>query len=451
MSFFNSKPWAKIPTDLLENKAMIQAEKELGEELRAAPVLLYLAGATKADEDGIFDIGDGHEFAALIKSKSPEIVMQVASVMTKYRIFAHVPESPIYLFAEWEYSTRQNGKSLKSRFSTACEIWKKKQEEDSYFCPQYTKVDTMRKNLERTSDKCFNTIQSRVNECSNTIRGGENGIPQIRREQIREDETRTNQIKSDVEQTTHTRVEGVEGEEQPEPSEPIMGSTGSGLEKILEDPKIPEEQERLMTIPDWKIIPESESSETLETDAAITETGDASSVPDMAEKNEGEADEVSEIAELLNVFFRTNNAVYNEQKGAATVDVIARELLSSTKDVEKAADLARKMCYEFKQMHDSPKGDRWHNIPLFPKYMMKEAVWAQLVSRVSRIYGTPCEPKPVDSVKQAQKDYEEHVAELEGQGTNALDAEYIRAGIDPNDPHRSQKLLLYKSRGKHGE
>ena len=29
MSFFNSKPWAKIPTDLLENKAMIRTEKEL--------------------------------------------------------------------------------------------------------------------------------------------------------------------------------------------------------------------------------------------------------------------------------------------------------------------------------------------------------------------------------------------------------------------------------------
>ena len=140
MSFFNSKPWAKIPTDLLENKAMIQAEKELGEELRAAPVLLYLAGATKADEDGIFDIGDGREFSALIKSKSPEIVLQVASVMTKYRIFAHVPESPIYLFAEWEYSTRQNGKSLKNRFAIACELWKKKQEEDSYFCPHFHNI-----------------------------------------------------------------------------------------------------------------------------------------------------------------------------------------------------------------------------------------------------------------------------------------------------------------------
>ena len=98
-------------------------------------------------------------------------------------------------------------------------------------------------------------------------------------------------------------------------------------------------------------------------------------------------------------------------------------------------------------MHDSPKGDRWHNIPLFPKYMIKDAVWAQLVSRVSRIYGTPNEPKVLDSVKQAQKDYEEHVAELEGKGENGLNAEYIRAGIDPNDPMRAQKLIRYKAGG----
>lgn len=448
MSFFNSKPWAKIPTDLLENKAMIQAEKELGDELRAAPVLLYLAGATKADEDGVFDIGDGREFAALIKSKSPEIVQQVASVMTKYRIFAHVPNSPVYLFAEWEYSTRQNGKSLKNRFAIACECWKKKQEEDSYFCPQYTKLDTMRKNLESTSVECSNTIQPRVNECLNTIRGGENGNPQIRREQIREDEIRANQIIPEVEQTTHTRVEGVEEEKQPEPSEPLIGSTGSGLEKILDESQIPEEQERLMTIPDWSIVPENETSEALKTDDSITEKGDASFVPDVAEKKQGEAGDVEEIAEILNEFFRNNNAVYNEAKGSGTIESIARELLAGTGDIVKAADLARKMCYEFKQMHDSPKGDRWHNIPLFPKYMLKEAVWAQLVSRVSAIYGTPSEPKLLNCVKQAQKDYEEHVAELEGQGMNALDAEYIRAGIDPADPARAQKLLIYKSRGK---
>ena len=447
MSFFNSKPWAKIPTDLLENKAMIRTEKELAPELRAAPVLLYLAGATKADEDGIFDIGDGEEFAALIKADKPETVFAVASAMVKFRIFAHVPDSTIYLFAEWEYTTRQNGKALENRFNIARAQWEKKQKESSFFTP-YKNVDSQRKNIECTSDKCYNTIQPRVNECFNTILPGENGNSQIRREQIREDETRADKTISEVEQTTHTRVEGVEEEEQPEPSEPVMGSTGSGLEKILDEQQIPEEQERLMTVPDWSIVPESESSETLDTDDSITEKGDASFVPTNGGKNEGEADEVEEISEILNEFFCSNNAVYNESKGAGTVDVIARELLSSTKDAVKAADLARKMCYEFKQMHDSPKGDRWHNIPLFPKYMIKEAVWAQLVSRVSRIYGTPNEPKMLNSVKQAQKDYEEHVAELEGQGVNALDAEYIRAGIDPTDPLRSQKLLIYKSRGK---
>ena len=298
MSFFNSKPWAKIPTDLLENKAMIQAEKELGEELRAAPVLLYLAGATKADEDGIFDIGDGREFAALIKSKSPETVSQVISVMVKYRIFAHVPKSTIYLFAEWEYSTRQNGKALKTRFAIAGELWKKKLEEDTFFCPQLTKIDTLGKNVADTSAECSNTIQPRVNECFNTIQAGENAVPQIRREQIRTDETRAEQIKAEVEKTTHTRVEGVEGEIPPAACESITDSPAAGSESNSDSQKTETTEDKLMEIPDWSIVPETESSdETPSADDTDRETGDAISVPGNGEKNRGE------VVEVLNKFF----------------------------------------------------------------------------------------------------------------------------------------------------
>ena len=243
MSFFNSKPWAKIPTDLLENKAMIRTEQELSSELRAAPVLLYLAGATKADEDGIFDIGDGEEFAALIKAKSPETVQLVASVMVKFRIFAHVPNSTIYLFAEWEYSTRQNGKSLKNRFNIAQEVWKKKQDESSFFAP-YKNVDTQRRNLADTSAECLNTIQPRVNECFNTTQAPQTGNPQIRREQIRTDETRAEQIKPEGEKTTHTRVEGVGGESSPEVSEPLMSSPTSGSEMIADSNKATQDTEK---------------------------------------------------------------------------------------------------------------------------------------------------------------------------------------------------------------
>ena len=422
---------------------MIRTEQELPSELRAAPVLLYLAGATKADEDGIFDIGDGEEFSALIKSKSPETVQMVASVMVKFRIFAHVPNSTIYLFAEWEYSTRQNGKSLKNRFAIAQEVWKKKQDESSFFAP-YKNVDIQRKNIECTSDKCSNTIQPRVNECFNTIQAPQSGNPQIRREQIREDETRIEQIKAEVEKTTHTRVEGVGGEISPEVSEQLVSSPTSGSKSIENQNNTTKDPEKLLTVPDWKIVPESESSdETLETDDSDKETGDASFVPTNGGKNEGE---LNNIISTLNEFFSNNNVGYNVRKGLKTVKAIASDLLATAQTPEQASDLARKVCFEFKKMHDAPEGDHWHNIPLYPVYMAKEVVWDQLLSRVSRIYGTVAEPKPLRTVEQAQKDYQEYLADREENG-DQMDAEYIRYGIDPTDPHRVQKLFTARMKG----
>ena len=441
MSFFNSKPWAKIPTDLLENKAMIRAEAELAPELRAAPVLLYLAGATKADDDGIFDIGDGEEFAALIKANSPEIVQLVASAMVKFRIFAHVPNSTVYLFAEWEYTTRQNGKSLKNRFAQAQEIWKKKLDESSFFAP-YKNVDTLSKNIADTSAECSNTIQPRVNECFNTIRPAENAIPQIRREQIRE--TRAEQIKPEGEKTTHTRVEGVEGEISPAACESITDSSAAGSKSNEDSQQNQNTQEKLMEIPDWTIVPESETTdETLEAGDSDRETGDASFVPTSDEKNRGE------VVEVLNKFFTEYNVSYNVTKGLKTVEAIAGDILAGTQSQAQALDLAKKITIEFKAMHDAPEGDRWRNIPLFPAYMAKEAVWAQLLSRVSRIYGTPKEPKPLDAVAQAKKDYEECMKEREELG-NPIEAEYIRNGIDPDDPARAQKLFAIKMKCKNG-
>ena len=435
MSFFNSKPWAKIPTDLLENKAMIRTEKELAPELRAAPVLLYLAGATKADDDGIFDIGDGEEFAALIKADKPETVFSVASAMVKFRIFAHVPDSTIYLFAEWEYTTRQNGKALENRFNIARAQWEKKQKESSFFT-LYKNVDSQRKNIADTSAECLNTIQPRVNECLNTIRPAENANPQIRREQIRE--TRAEQNISELEKTTHTRVEGVEGEIPPAASEPIMDSPAAGSKMNQDFEQMEAETKERINALNVQILPESESSDA--TDSKIQETQDASFVPESNQKN------IGELAEILTKFFAENNVGYNATKGMKTVEQIAEDLLESAETPEKAADLAKKMCFEFKKMHDAPEGDRWHNVPLFPAYMAKEPIWMQLLSRVSRIYGTVKEPRALGTVAQAEKDRKEALAD-EAEFGNQFEAEYIRYGIDPADPNRSAKLFQAKMKG----
>ena len=440
MSFFNSKPWAKIPTDLLENKAMIRTEKELAPELRAAPVLLYLAGATKADEDGIFDLGDGEEFAALIKADKPETVFAVASAMVKFRIFAHVPDSTIYLFAEWEYTTRQNGKALENRFNISRAQWEKKQKESSFFAP-YKNVDTRRKNIADTSAECSNTIQPRVNECFNTIQGPAAANPQIRREEIRE--TRAEQNISELEKTTHTRVEGVEGEIPPAASEPIMDSPAAGSKMNQDFEQMEAETKERIAAMNIQVLPDSD--ETDATGSEIKETEDASFVPKVDAKN------IGELVETLQKFFAENNAGYNASKGLKIVEQIADDLLGSAETPEQAADLARKMCFEFKKMHDAPEGDRWHNVPLFPAYMAKDAIWSQLLSRVSRIYGTVKEPKPLGTVAQAEKDRAEALAD-EAEYGNQFEAEYIRYGIDPNDPNRSAKLFAAKMKcSAHGE
>jgi hypothetical protein len=228
----------------------------------------------------------------------------------------------------------------------------------------------------------------------------------------------------------------VEGEIPPAVSEPIMDSPAAGSKMNQDFEQMEQETKERIAAMNIQIVPEHESSDA-DSQTKITESEDASSVPKSDKKNMGE------LVEFLNKFFSENNAGYNVEKGLKAVELIADDILHSAETPEKAAKLARNMCFEFKKMHDAPEGDRWHDVPLFPAYMAKEAIWAQLLTRVSRIYGTVSEPKPLGSVEQAQKDYEEAIADQEEYG-NQFEAEYIRYGIDPADPSRSAKLYAAK-------
>ena len=202
-----------------------------------------------------------------------------------------------------------------------------------------------------------------------------------------------------------------------------------------------ETKERIKALNVQILLDEENSDATDSADDMNKETQDASFVPEVDKKNMGE------LVETLQKFFTENNVGYNASKGLKTVKELAEELLHSADTPEKAADLAKKMCFEFKKMHDAPEGDRWHNVPLFPAYMAKEAIWSQLLSRVSRIYGTVKEPKPLDIMAQAEKDRQEVIAEREEFG-DQFDAEYIRYGIDPKDPNKSAKLFQAKMKSK---
>lgn len=438
MSFFTSKTWSKIPTDLLENKQMQRAEKLLTEQGLSSylPVMLYLAGASNADADGIFDVEDGSYFAELIKVDSPAIVFKVLNIMVGLRVVAHVPESSVYLFSDWEYPQSKPDKDIEKRFMLACSFWKQKKSHSSFFRPQMSeKVDTIRKEIKNNPD----TVNEYTENYTQPIQDNKmlnQDNRQIRVDKIREDETRAEEIIPEVEKNTHTREESVGEEIPPETSESLIDSPVSGYEKS-KDSEDSENIERLMSVPDWEILPENNTSETPFADSANKETGDASSVPTNYNKNEGD---LNKLIEQLNGFFSENNVAYNVKKGTKVVKMIANELLSTTQAPQIAADLAEKICFEFKKMHDAPKSDHWHNIPLFPVYMAKDAVWSQLLSRVSRIYGITPEQKQ----SSLEQDYKDWLQERKNMG-DMIDAEYIRLGISPDDPARAAKLLQAKA------
>lgn len=431
MSFFNSKPWAKIPTDLLENKLMLQAEKHLPKELNYAPVLFYLAGATKADDDGIFDIDDGTEFADLVKVNCPENIQKIASVMVQARIFAHVPNSSFYIFTEWEYATRQTSRSLSFRFQLAQKKAAQKAEEQSYFSVQSTKVDKVIDVNNYTKNENLNTIQESFDKCLNTIQGEKTAADRIEEtREIREDEIKQEQNIQDEKKTTHTRIECEEGEAK-QSSGFLENPPDCFAKKDEQKSEETKENEKLLEVrKDWCIVPESENSETLQS------------------KSEKETQETifkpTKTVKELEDFFKANNVAYNELKGSRLVETIANDIAKHCQNDDEAVVWAKRLCKEFKAMHDAPDTDRWHNIPLMPAYMIKEAVWAQINTRVVRIYGTIKNPKALDVHEQAQKDYQEHLKDLENP-TESPDAEYIRLGINPNDPDRIQKMLIKKA------
>lgn len=433
MSFFNTKFWAKIPTDLLENKAMSRVEKELSPELRCAPVLLYLAGAGKADNDGIFDIGDAEEFASLIKVDSPEKVRQVADAMVKLRILAHVPDSSVYIFVEWEYSTREKPLTLRDRFNAACKLWKNKLEESSFFVPQSTKVDNMRTNATTPVNECFNTIQDDVNKCSNTIQTPSAQCPQNRRE--REDKSREEENIADVEKSTHTRVEGAGEEELPEAYELPSGSPASGNEKSLEPEQSQETTEGLITVPDWKIVPESDASEKPLPCEIDKEKADASFVPEEIGKIKGE------VVEVFNNFFKSVNVAYNMAKGLKLVEAAAGELVATVGNQKDAPDLARRMCEQFQKMHDEPEPNKWHGIPLFPAYLVKDPVWQALLSRVKLPDNNPVTsaglPRTLTAEEKAATD-------------SWLKQQCLDYGIDPGTPNAFMQVVVAKRQAADG-
>lgn len=112
----NDVKWRKMPIDILTNETMTYIESKMPEGYAFAPFMFYQAAMKKADDDGIFDIGDGIIFARLMRVDNTSIVFKIANLMAKMKVIYHVsPESNYCMLADWEYSRNSQPRTLQQR------------------------------------------------------------------------------------------------------------------------------------------------------------------------------------------------------------------------------------------------------------------------------------------------------------------------------------------------
>lgn len=413
MGFYNSKPWCKIPSDLLDNKAMLAVVRQIPHELRYLPFMLYQGGASRATPDGIFDVEDGSEFAELCLVDNPEDVFLVLREMMAKKIIANIPGSSIYIFKEWDYSGKGD-RSLEQRVKIAIELWKEKQKTDTFFCGMSNNLDTLKNDVEPGQKGVKNPIQ-------HYTQGGS---------QIREiEKDKIEKFKESTEIRTHTqeplRIDCVADENRPAA---LITPGRYGEDSDLTDTKEFADSQNLFS----------------ETDAAgncngteVEEKENALSVPCPDEKTRGE------VCNILSDFFKDNNPAYDVQKGLRLVNVIADRIFELRIQADRK-ELAKSICKVFDEIRssDDERFKYWRDLPYLPQRMANQTVWSMLAYNVAQKYNQP--ETSVSSADQYQREYEHHQNELRA-GANFLDDEYLKYGISPTDPNRVAKLLLKKN------
>lgn len=415
--------WRKMPIDLLTNENMNYIESQMPEGLEYAPFMFYQAALKKAGDDGEFDLEDGVIFARLMRVNDVKIVFMVANLMAQRRVIYHVAAgSNKCLLADWEYSNKQQPRTLAQRRAIVQQQIEAKKampiikeefrpisaenSQNAFICPDDDKIQ---KNVVKNVDD--DKIQENVVKKMETEREERETEREIEREN----------------RETHTERESLREGEQTEVAAFAVANNGTATAATKEN--MPMGRKTKQKAPKTEEISDSDPTcdpETLSSEA-------------LAIGRTQEVDNFQDVLFVVETFFKTKAFGYNPKKGKPKLNEIAKRICELDCDVSKEL-IAKTFCDNFYDMHNSDGA--WKDIPLEPAYMVKDSVWAYLLSVAGKKL---VKAKKKNVFLEKAKEYQEAVEQEKNTVTDALDEEYQKYGINPLDPMRFVKLSQAKS------
>ncbi|MBO7714430.1 MAG: hypothetical protein J6S85_12715 [Methanobrevibacter sp.] len=414
----NDVTWRKLPIDLLTNENFTYAESFLKEEEKYAPYMFYITALRKVDNDGIFDLEDGVIFARLMRVQNPQLVFDVANLLLKRHVIARVDDSNKCLIVDWEYPAKEPPRSLAQR------------------------RDIVREKIERekklfANNKEFGAENNKDFFCAENDKNQDNVVKNIyddknQKNVVIKEQTEREKERLDTEENLKDREKETHTEQKEQKARDIeIGSSSA----TLTAPLLPENKESATVVAnETQNENRPEDSEKL----SVQESNASSTEGEMqTDSTQIENEEHKAVYDVLNKFFAKNCYGYNPKMGTKILHRLSERITALADEENPGETIANVICQKFLAMNKDT--GHWRDIPLFPTYMEKPAVWAVLLTHAGKILKTSS--KQNKFFDEAAKFDQKKIDELRVENDKA----YVELGIDPNGKNAITQLLAAKA------
>lgn len=433
--------WRKLPIGIIRDEDMDYIADQLPVELQAAPYMFYLTALCKADNDGIFDLEDGVIFARLMRIGSPAIVFQIANLMMKRKLILRAGESTRCILTAWDYPAKEQPRTMEQRRAI---VEKKIEQERRVAAESEFKINTATaavpaSTLFHTSNHNDGQIAAAVASaafnqfdqaaaaaqivsnvfcdqpgdflCPNDDKNAKNVVEKNETEREKE-RIDTERIETHTETKDKRETKKLALQAFGEPA--FRASTEEYTAEKLQITEIQQEED--------------------ETDTECRTNGNELPGSELQEEMANGEVNTAVFSTLVN-FFTKNNLGFNKQANYPDLAALCYRIQALADNRNPPEIIAGVMLGQFKKLTEDD--GYYKNAPLTPQQFLKPGMYSHALAATSKILVAD---KSNDKWLQQQKKYEQQVQKEKAVG-NVFDNQYLKYGIDPQDPNRAAKLM----------
>lgn len=447
--------WRQYPIDLLNDEKMAYIESLMPEGYEFAPYMFYITALKLADDNGIFDLGDGVIFARLMRIKDRSLVFKITNLMRRQKIIARLSDDDgiaLCALTDWTYPDK------KPRTADM----RRKAVEEAILRERAKTISTKDFELEGCAGE-YNAIpqsESQAGKCNDIPPAGKSGnesAPEAetaapRRDFLcpEDDKNAKNVVKSRMDdkngenvgdiQTDSTNIQEVQTNTHTQTQQDTDKQQFSGSGQ-LESPTPENCQDSISAVAE---IQNSETENETEGDAAYS--GETLLLAEQAlSLGSGNSKESADSAlfAYLTDFFVKNCKGFKPKQSAHAIHQLCAEIKGLSDAYNPPVEVAGVLCSEFKRMCDGQRAQYWKGQALLPSYMLKTRCWMELLQYAGKILATnTANNKFMAEAKKAEAEYLAEKAAI----SVAVRDELLKYNIDPDAPDAQRLLLIAKSR-----